>query len=358
MDILIFDMDGVLLDARGYHRALQKTVKLAAESLSLDNIELSQDAIHHFESLGISSEWHSSALCMAFLEIQLQADSGSPSLDLTELFAAIQGQPLDLPARQRGYQALKQVCAAYNLPADRALSRISESEDIDRSPTMNWFQELVLGSQAYQDRYHKEPGLDVQSYLETYDLPLLLPKHAGRINNWQRIGGLGAGIMTNRPSSGPPGFSGSPEAELGRDLVKVDGIPLIGYGEISWLASHLDCEPGELAKPNPSHALSAILLALGLPKETSLCASLGEFSNLDQTQLRKLQTKTITVFEDTPAGIRSIRAAGEILQKAGIQVSINPIGIAASQVKHTALEAEGARVFSDINSALSSLDNL
>ena len=32
MDILIFDMDGVLLEAKGYHRALQDTVKRAGET--------------------------------------------------------------------------------------------------------------------------------------------------------------------------------------------------------------------------------------------------------------------------------------------------------------------------------------
>jgi beta-phosphoglucomutase-like phosphatase (HAD superfamily) len=358
LDILILDMDGVLLEANGYHRALQKTVQFSADHLGLEKICLSQDQIYTFESLGISSEWHSSALCMAFLEIQLAAGLPSLSLDLSQLFTAIQRQSLTLPARLRGAQALQDVCTSLGLDYLQFSSRILESENIERSLTMNWFQELVLGSKAYQERYQKEPMLDTASYLETYDLPLIEPFGADLISNWSVQGGIGAAIMTNRPSSGPHGFRGSPEAELGRNLVGLAAIPLIGYGEIAWLADRSQNDPDQLAKPNPCHALAAIFLALGLPKEISLTASLGDFSNLDQVLLGKMQGKTITVMEDTPAGIRSVRNAGELLRQIGIGVEVDAIGIAVSKIKKDALEAEGARVVSEINSVLSSLNDL
>lgn len=357
MEVLIFDMDGVLLEANGYHRALQKTVQLVANQLSLDDIQLSQDQIHTFESLGVSSEWHSSALCMAFLEIQLLAGIDSPSLDLSQLFSVLQTQPIILPARQRAEQALRAVCNDFSVNYDSVRPRIEESEDIKRSLTMNLFQELVLGSKAYQERYLKKPQLDTPSYLEIYDRQLISPSKADLITNWSENGGIGAAIMTNRPSIGLHGFGGSPEAELGRKLVGLEAVPLIGYGEISWLAARSQNDPDQLSKPNPCHALAAILLALGLPKELSLTASLGNISSLDQTLISKLQGKTITVFEDTPAGIRSVREAAGLISQLGYQLEVNAIGIAVSEIKKSSLESEGARVAKDINSALSCLDN-
>jgi len=357
MEILIFDMDGVLLEANGYHRALQKTVQLIADHLSLDGIQLSKDQIDTFESLGISSEWHSSALCLAFLETQLRAGIVPSSLDLSQLFSVLQSQPLILPARQRAEQALQEICSDFGVDYDGVRLIIEASEDIERSLTMSWFQELVLGSQAYQGRYQKESQLDTPSYLEIHDRLLISPAKADLISNWSQNGGLGAAIMTNRPSSGPQGFGGSPEAEMGRDLAGMEAVPLIGYGEISWLAARTQNDPDRLAKPNPCHALAAIFLALGLPKEISLTASLGNISSLDQTLVSKLQGKTITVFEDTPAGIRSVKEAAGLISESGFQVEVNPIGIAISKIKKSALEAEGARVAADINAALSGLDN-
>jgi hypothetical protein len=330
MDILIFDMDGVLLEAKGYQ----------------------------FESLGISSEWHSSALCLAVLKVQLLAEFPVPNLDLTRLFAAIRKQPLSLPARQRSELALASICAEMGVAYRQISSLIQESEDIDRSLTMNWFQELVLGSVAYQSRYGKKPRLDTPSYLEVHDRRLLSPAIAELISSWTGNGGLGTAIMTNRPSAGPGDFKGSPEAELGRDLVGLADVPLIGYGEIAWLAGQSGNEADALAKPNPSHALAAIFCALGLPEEISLTASLGDFTDLDQSLIGKLRGKRITVFEDTPAGIRSVHAAGRLLQKTGIQVEIIAVGIAVSEIKRRALEAEGAQVYPDINTALAGLDHL
>ena len=70
-----------------------------------------------------------------------------------------------------------------------------------------------------------------------------------------------------------------------------------------------------------------------------------------------LQGATITVFEDTPAGIRSVKQAGIKLQQAGADVTIQAFGITNNPVKKAALESEGARIAANINLALDSLDN-
>ena len=357
MEILIFDMDGVLLEAKGYHRALQETVRLAGEHLALSNLQLTQEQIHTFESIGISSEWHSSALCMAFLQIQILSGVTSPSLSLDALFSTLQDQPLERPAIDRCRGAIEFLCERYQVDSKWVLSTITQSEDIDRSLTMQWFQELVLGSTAYQERYNKPGRFNSNSYLRMYDIPLLSPQNAEKIT--YQIDGrrCGAAIMTNRPSSGPSGFSGSPEAELGLELIQLSRIPVTGYGDISWLAEDRQAVPGTLVKPNPTHALAAILGSLHLEKTNSLRQSLINPVQWPREILKLLQGGTITVFEDPPAGLASVINAGKVLRDAGIVVDIRPFGVTKDKTKKIALEAHGAKVFPDINTALFSLDH-
>ena len=357
MDILIFDMDGVLLEARGYHRALQDTVQLGGKSLSLDNIELSQEQIYKFESLGISSEWQSSAFCLATLQIQILSGVISPSLDLEKLFSLIQDQPLELPAIERGLKAVRLLCELHSLDSKPILSTISGCEDIDRSLTMGWFQELVLGSETYLAHYKKPAQFNNQSYLEMYDIPLLSPKNAAKIKSWARSNTHGAAIMTNRPSSGPAGFAGSPEAEVGMDLVQLSGIPIFGYTDIAWLAENIHVEPGRLVKPNRTHALAAIIGSLDIEKELSLRQSILDPIQWPTDIINRLQGGTITVFEDTPAGIVSVQNAGKALEKIGLDIKIKPVGIAKEKIKKNALENQRVRVFSDINQALLHLED-
>lgn len=352
MDILIFDMDGVLLEARGYHRALQETVRLAGEHLSVSNIQLTQQDIHKFESIGISSEWHSSALCMAFLNIQTRSSVSNRSLSLDELYRAIQDQPLEMPASERGLATIKQLCKKYNVDSNLIVPYIANWEDIDRSLTMQWFQELVLGTESYQNRYKKVGRFNTQSYLRLYDLPLLSPDYAEIINNWVRIKNGRAAIMTNRPSVGPGDNSGSPEAEMGLDLVQLSMIPIIGFGEMSWLADSIEIDPGRLVKPNSSHALAAILSATHMERKLSLITSILDPVEWSDEILERLHGRTITVFEDTPAGLVSVSSAVKGLRKAGIDISIRSIGISKGGTKKVALEAQGAAIFGNINSAL------
>ncbi|MCB2178375.1 hypothetical protein KQH61_00490 [bacterium] len=349
-------MDGVLLEAQGYHRALQETVRLAGEALSLEDIRLSQAHINRFESLGISSEWHSSALCMAFLKIQLLSGVNKPTLDLESLFIELEHQPLALPAVDRGRSAIKRLCEDHNIDPTNMVSIIANSEDMDNSITMQWFQELVLGTESYQKRYNKQGRFNTQSYLKMFDNPLISPKNAEMITHWVNSNNGQAAIMTNRPSIGPKKHFGSPEAELGLDLVKLDSLSLTGYGEISWLAENIRVTPATLVKPNPTHALAAIAGSFHIEEEESLRISTLDPAQWPDDLLTKLHKGSISVIEDTPAGLVSVLNAGEALMKAGVEVDVRPLGIAKERTKQAALEAYGAQVFPEINAALSALD--
>ena len=52
-EIIIFDIDGVLLEAHGYHQALQDTVRMGAQEMGFD-VELSNEDVARFEGMGIS----------------------------------------------------------------------------------------------------------------------------------------------------------------------------------------------------------------------------------------------------------------------------------------------------------------
>jgi len=364
MEILIFDMDGVLIKTWGYHRALQETVRLAGISTGFGEVLLSDQQITHFEALGISSEWHSSALCMAVMVLEKQMGavreekhSQSVTLNLDDLFEAIAAQSMHDPALQRGLAAIEGLAAKSGVPADLAGRLVVESQSIQHSPTLNWFQELILGSENYTSIYQKKSQFQTASYVERYDERLLNEAYADKVLKWADGSGCGAAIMTNRPSRGPSGFSGMPDAEMGAHLVGLAALPLIGKGEILWLADHTGRQVEDFAKPTWKHAMAAILVASGWPLEESLKLIGKQPVDWNTTILQHLHNSKVTVFEDTPGGMVAVQEAGELLNGMGLRVEVQKIGIAEEVVKQSALSAQGAALYPDINQALASLDN-
>ncbi len=360
MEITLFDMDGVLLEPKGYHRALQETVRLAGLSMGYGEVLLADDQIAQFEALGISSEWHSSALCMAAMMLARQkalalvgnGNQQFAEFDLRELFAAISTQPLRQSARQRAVAAIEGLAQKAGVAPDPILEIVATSESIIHSPTLNWFQELILGSEIFERTYQKKPQLQTESYLKLYDQPLLSKPMAASILSSHRLPGHGAAIMTNRPSSGPPGFVGAPDAKMGAVLVGLADLPIVGYGEVTWLAEQTGREPRELAKPAWQHALAAILAASGWSVKDSLVYA-GQQSKRDD--LSHLQNSTIHVFEDTPGGMVAVQEAGILLTDMGLNIAVQKIGITEDMAKQSALSDQGAIVYPSINQALAAL---
>ncbi len=357
MEILIFDMDGVLLMPHGYHRALQDTVRLASEQSGFSRVHLSQPQIHQFEALGIASEWHSSALCLAVLTLNHQTGENTSDLHLDPLFEALTSLPMSIIPRRRGETAISHLAKQAGIPAEAALAWIGQSEQIEHSLTLNLFQSMILGDPIYVQIYNKPARLQTESYLKQFDVNLLSEKTTARLKAWANSSGCCAAIMTNRPSFGPENILGAPDADFGAELVGLAHLPLIGYGETTWLAKKRGGLAAEVSKPNPEHALAAILAASGCDVKASLKFFSKPFAEWDIAALKLLRGAQITVFEDTPAGIISVQAAGELLNRAGLDVAVNKIGIAREPAKIAALKAVGAEIFPDINQALASLNH-
>ena len=336
-EIIIFDVDGVLIESHGYHKAFKDTVRLGAKELGFD-VRLSDEDIARFEGMGISSEWHSSAACMAVLLI-------NGRFDLSPLFAFIKREQAKIPVRIRLENAVRNMAKEASVDPARPVALIRNSETIQSFP-FDMFQEMILGSTGFEEVYGMKSSLDVESYLYKFDKPLLGADVRDRLFSWLQHPARGCGIMTNRPSRKMP------DAKHAQKLTGREQIPVAGYGEMNWLAKKFGGEAANYSKPSPIHALAAVLGSFGKKSDACLLEAHAATKGKISEDITRLDGYEFTVFEDTPAGIMSAGAMGDLLREHGLDVKVNKIGITNSPVKGGYLEAQGAQVFENVNDAL------
>jgi hypothetical protein len=372
MKILLFDMDGVLLESLGYHIALQETVRIMAKSLGFGDLTLSTDDIAAFEAGGINKEWDEAAICTALLlEAAWKLD---PKRTLPEDLRAPKGSNLN-PQSTSDFNTIAHRLSSRDLiefpPLERAIQRFTETDhfspvqyqilhelingarDPQRSLTHRVFQELVLGSAEFTRIYGLPAMLACESYLLKHDISNLSPAESARLLDWMSKPGHSASVITSRPSRAPAGIFSTPETELGTELVGLKDIPIVGWGGLTWLAQQCQTDQQTFVKPSPVHALAAMRVALGDNQQ----AALLEAGALVETgrggpAWRRLDGAQVFIFEDTPGGIKSLQAARETLEKISISIRPSFFGIARNPVKRKALLASGAQVYPTFSQAL------
>jgi|Deesub1362A_J573_1020465.scaffolds.fasta_scaffold03902_3 phosphoglycolate phosphatase-like HAD superfamily hydrolase len=372
MRILLLDLDGVLLEPRAYHLALQDTVAMVGRALGYGRVTLREEDIELFEAVGVTSEWDSAAICAALLlrrawrispcmalpgepPLPNPPPHGLPPPDFRTFFRSLAGGgDAEGRALARAEAALFNGQDDYS-PAQagalRALLRGARS--VRGSLTHRLFQELVLGSRAFQRTYDLRPYLEVESYLLTRDRATLEPQERARLDAWTAQPGQAAAIFTNRPSQPPPGFLDSPEAEMGAERAGMKAMPIVGRGALAWLSRARRADPDAFLKPHPLHTLAALQRALGLPLEDALrgAAALALDGVLD-SRWGVLQGARVCVVEDSSDGLRSARAAREVLLAHGLRLELQLLGVSAGALKGRALARAGARVFPALGPAL------
>ncbi len=372
MKILLFDMDGVLLEPHGYHDALKETVARVARALGIEGVSLTAEDIAAFEAVGVTSEWDSAAICAALLlDARWQVD---PQATLPRRLATPL-PPLDVPRPDfRAFVTeLDTGLLEGALPGERAWRHLSRdgraytsrqratmeavllnARQIEASFTMQVFQELVLGSRVFEEVYRLPSQLaGVESYLQTRDRSLLDDGLRGRLFDGLERGEFAAAVMTNRPTRTPDGASGTPEGEMGAQLVGLDVLPLVGWGALTWLAPRCGEGPQRLCKPSPIHALSALLHALGVPLETALDdAAALVLEGRPSERWGALHGAEAWVFEDAANGLFSLAGAQQVLARLGVRLNIQRVGISTSVVKREALAAAGARLYTSLSEGL------
>jgi hypothetical protein len=371
MKILLLDMDGTLLTPRGYHLALQETIAITGLSLGYLNVQLNPKDITAFEAAGVASEWDSAAICAAILLDNLI--HSNPEYTLPPAYSS--HIPPSHKTPSPNFRAFAQRLADATLqhvhPLLRA-QRLFLSNANDRTPEQNQalvnilenarqmdgsfthrvFQELVLGSEAFERTYNVESVLNVESYLLTYDHPNITVETRNSLHAWLQVEDHHGVIFTGRPSRSPGKQWSVPEAELGAQCVGMETLPIAGLGGILWLSAQLECDPLTLLKPAPVHALFGLRLALGDSLETALeKAAAFVFDGPDDRSWETLQSAQVYVYEDTTSGVNSLHQAQHILQDAGIQISVFPIGVTDEISKREALEKAGAVVFDELSDA-------
>lgn len=372
MKILLLDMDGVLLEAHGYHKALQDTVSILAHSLGYPNATLTKSDIAVFESVGITSEWDSAAICIALMLVK--AWKVDPSRALPSSFSLKAGSSLDLETPN--YQRFAYVLGQENMkalhPLEYAEGLLLSTEDnhtpwqqqtiqdvlrkarqIEGSITHRIFQELILGSETFANTYNLPPFFEIESYLLQYDRPTLDGTAHYELITWLDNPKHRAVIFTNRPSNAPSGVFSTPEAEIGARLVGIETIPIAGLGGFIWLSKHRAQGTQRFVKPSPVHALTALRLALGDPFEKALetAAIFALDDHVDQSW-HDLNEAHVYVFEDSPGGLVSSSSTMSLLEMKNIRVDISLYGVTDNQKKHQALEETGAIVHPTLYEAL------
>lgn len=381
--VILLDMDGVLLHPVGYKEALRASVNHFGRLMGLrEPVGPTYEDIAVFEAHGFTCEWDSVAMSVASLMLAVLEEAPHLTRDtLDDTLAAIresgvQVSPPDYgplarevagrrdegprPSRFALEILLETAPQAAHGPLRELLADAYELA----APTTRIFQHHTLGSQRFAETYGEAASFETESLLATLDKPVLNAELRERLLASVANGTHRAVIYTARPSLLPadvddPGdfrpLDVVPEAEIARKLVGLEALPMIGAGRMAWLAARNGARAENYVKPSPVQALASIGAALSRSEAPSLEAALalaehGEVSG-PLTMLEGKSTQ-VHVFEDSAGGIRAAGRGVELLREAGLDVTLEAVGVAKEPIKREALAPVAARVVEDVNAGL------
>lgn len=389
MNVLLFDVDGVLVADRAYRLGVIATLDYFGSLMGLRPPVIDEAAIETFHAHGYTNEWD---ICPFGVGVMLiEALTRLPDARLTAaspigLAAQLKTDYFDRMPFVRYLDRSDHVqgtpsarAAAVLLPAaDQLILRddaravvqaalrdlLTDPYDIARTETTQVFQEHVLGSAAYEETYHLRPRFDLPSLLYTADRPLLNADHRRRLDDWTQADRARICVYTARPSlppsdsyaslvHRPAGFS--PEAELAVQLVDLPDYPLIAMGRMQWLAQQTDQRVEALTKPAPVQALAAIGAAMSRQEAASLMSAFQLASRrtlIEPLAALRGEAPDVWVIEDATLGLQAARGAIELLRAVGIQARLHGIGVSAGGPKTEALKPFCETLVPDVNAAI------
>jgi hypothetical protein len=361
--VLLLDIDGVLVKPGGYRAALHATLNYFVHLMGLPHFEFPEEKIAQIEQRGITSEWDMAPLLLAALWEDILSRQPISDLPADVSSAATRiGKHLDgyVPSEVHipEFELVPGQCPAdtalniglfSSIPEPLCINLLQRSRDINFSQTLRLLQHYTLGSKAFTQTYSLPAEIETESLLHKYD--------QSNINEPIREKLLQSGIhlaaFTARPSMPPrevkaPPLGYAPEAEIALDLVGLPDIPLISFGKLQYLGEQRGHDPETLLKPSPVQALAGIAAALTGDEWSSLQAACDwhETGQLMGGVAELPQSFEVSIVEDTMGGVRSVWAAGEILGKAGLDVTVRAYGLTSgSTAKSAAFERAGVPYF-------------
>ncbi len=389
--LFLFDVDGVLVEARGYLRALQDTVAHFSRRMGVGEHPPTEAEIHSGEAQGMTSEWDSAPTYIATLlleRLRREPDFPLPA-QWDDALTALAARPLPLPhpdytavaarvgerlqayglgavevaptAREVLWEEARRTLPATLHPAIDALldSLLGDTHTFAACPITRHFQHLVLGSQNIPATYGVPPAFETYSYLERYDRPRLHGETRRALLDAETAGSLRLAIYTARPSLPPKGLTTStlgysPEAEIILAALGLEQIPLISMGRIAWLASETGERTAALLKPSPVQAFAAIGAALSGEEIPALRAAYTFHRHGELHPPLTLSTPTVIhLFEDNPSNIRAVAEAVAQLRRAGLPLCYRAYGIASpGDLKAAIMAAQGVPSFASTDEAV------
>lgn len=360
----IFDMDGVLLNSHGYQKALRSSLHRFGAALGAPKATIDNEQIAKFETLHVTNEWDTLAICVALVLVTVwQVDGNIRIKTLDPMDEIISDQPdinsfIDLFYQDDALPSLKALKIILesnpwlNTKQQDYLTHILAScRDIYTSPTLPIHLEIILGSNIYQDHYKLEPFLDEESYLLKYDRSALNSETIQSISDLLNLSTHAACVMTNRPDKTPHGFLSSPEAELGLAAIEIENLPYVASGLLKWYAHVVLNQPNlSLLKPNPTHALASLRKCLGESEYEAVEKSFRLFQGKkEKDDWMKFHQSHVVVFEDSTKGLLSANAAKYLLEEIGVRIDLELIGVSSNPIKAEALSKIANRVIEEIN---------
>lgn len=379
--ILLFDIDGVLLDPQGYRLALRDALDHIAARMGAGPVDLHDEEIAYFESRGMTNEWCSGPSFSAALLVETLREY--PDLAASTFWASVDsiraaGLPLPRPDFTAPMRAVVQegellhetgpLLAWFRQTSPQALHPALEDLLADvyhpDSPFTALFQQFTLGSEGYARTYSRPADLALPGYLLTKDRPNLHPETRAALLASVNSGRLAACLFTARPSlpardlptavrNGLDPARFPPEADYGAQCIDLEALPLIASGRLTWLALRRGQHPNALTKPAPFHALAAAAAALTGSEYAGLLAAdallqRGELSG----PFAAKPALHLVVFEDAAGGIRATAAAADLLAQAGLDISWEAVGVSHEAEKQASLSRLAQRVVADVNDGL------
>ncbi len=396
--ILLFDVDGVLIQNLAYRAALRQMVAYFSRRLGLGEIVLSDSDIDVYESQSITVEWDSGAISVAALlverlKVEDRANRGTSAATLPprplessgqgfwEALDALGARPvmIDPPDFSAFARRVGEATPPGGLPAHAALSLLlnegetqhavsllrqllSNCYDIDRAPAMQLFQNYVLGHAQYARYYGLAPHVETEPLLEKLDRTNLQPDMRDRLLARRSTGDAFPVIYTARPSLGPIELAAqprgyTPEAEIAGRQSGLETVPVMGFGKVAWLAQQVGLAGADLVKPSPVESIAAIATArTGLEIESLKAALAVARGDHLRYPLTACAHETVHVFEDSASSLRAVTRAVEMLNRQGLGLRLVCHGIApADSPKRASLEKVADVVHADVNEGLASV---
>ena len=361
--VVLLDVDGVLVTPGGYRAALHAVLNYFASLMGAPHFDFHEEKIAELERRGIISEWDMAPLLLGATWNDILAETGNEILSSDPKSAAAEiGRRMNgyvsgdlhipefeiLPDSYPAESALAHGCFP-NLPNELRHNLLHDSRNVNFSHTTRLFQHFSLGSKVFSETYNLPVEVETESLLHSHDRSNLTKDVLARL----LCDDIHLASITARPSAPPRDVETfqigyAPEAETALELVGLSHIPMIGLGRLEYYEKQFGTPAASLLKPSPVQALAAIAAAFTGEEWSSVLAAAewqrtGQLNSVFSTLPRSFE---LYVVEDTLGGIRSTLGAGDILQKAGFDVTVHALGLTSgSAAKANAFDKAGIQRF-------------